>query len=135
METTQQELIQMVEDLQKAIESRRKAEQTVEKLAIKRDLLEQQARMLYSIRNIIGQDIVNTMERIVRKFGLIVAYRRDIKDEVTTTTLMGVQLESLSEIISKYREQIEKAFTDEELEKARKLVEDFISTLKTALLR
>jgi len=127
------ELEQLAARLKAVTEHRREAEKILEKLAIQRDILRKKRDMLYDIRNIIGKDIMDSMDRIVRKYALLVEYRKDLKEEITTFTLTNIHLNTVLEVTRKYAEEIQKAFDENEIERARKLLEDTLALLRTAI--
>jgi len=129
----QEELKQQAARLKAITAQRREAEKTLEKLAIQRDILRKKRDMLYDIRNIIGKDIMDSMDRIVRKYALLVEYRKDLKEEITTFTLTNIHLNTILEVTRKYAEEIQKAFDENQIERAKKLLEDTLALLRTAI--
>jgi len=129
----QEEFQQEAARLKSITAQRREAEKTLEKLAIQRDILRKKRDMLYDIRNIIGKDIMDSMDRIVRKYALLVEYRKDLKEEITTFTLTNIHLNTILEVTRKYAEEIQRAFDENQIERAKKLLEDTLALLRTAI--
>ena len=128
---TREELENISRRFVQAVENRRKAEKILDKLILEREKLITTRDMLYNVLIITGADIKRMSRRIVNKFAKLVEMKSDLRSDITTSTLTELHKDMLLEQIDKYMRDIEKAFDEEEMEKAVSHLKNMLSMVKT----
>ena len=128
---SREELESISQRFAQAVENRRKAEKILDKLILEREKLITTRDMLYNVLIITGADIKRMSRRIVNKFAKLVEMKSDLRSDITTSTLTELHKDILLEQIDKYMRDIEKAFDEEEMEKAVSHLKNMLSMVKT----
>ena len=124
-----------IEDIERrfktAVEKRREAEKILDKLLLEREKLIVQRDMLYKTLLIVGADVKRTAERIVNKYAKLVEMKSDLRSDITTSALAQIHKNVLLEQIDKHLKDIEKAYDEQEIEKAISHLKSIMSLVKT----
>ena len=116
---------------QDAVKRRREAEKILDRLLLEREKLVVQRDMLYRTLLIVGADVKRTAERIVNKYAKLIEMKSDLRSDITTSVLAQVHKNVLLEQIDKHLKEIEKAYDEQEVEKAISHMKSIMSLVKT----
>lgn len=131
MTTENMDIEEISRRFKEAVRKRREAEKILDKLVLEREKLIVQRDILYNTLLIVGADIKRTAERIINKYAKLVELKSDLRSDITTSHLTQVHKNILLEQIDRHMKEIEKAFDEQEIDKAMSHLKGVLSMIKT----